>query len=212
MNGLYWTNGPMRVRIKHSASTPEADARSALRVLDEFRVQCQRLYVAFHGTVNGRSLMLEYWRGQNASRSNKLSIGTQLPDGEQRIGMSTIAEINFGELFDGMIDGGEFDQLGTKAMLVFMYTLWEETTRGNIADALHVKRSQVRCDLMGDMRHLRNFMVHPSENTKREYARGAVFLPKIWPEFPEDPTITASMVHALMEQLNAIFVEIHEED
>lgn len=212
MNGLYWTNGPMRVRIKHSADTPEANVTASIRVLDEFRFQCQRLYVAFNGMVNGRSRMLEHWQGQNVSRSNNLSIGTQFPDGEQRIGMSTIAVITFGEFFDGMVDGGEFDQLSTKAMLVFIYTLWEETTRGNIADTLQVKRSQVRCDLMGDMRHLRNFIVHPSEKTKQEYARGAAFLPEIWPAFPEDGTISASMVHALMEQLNAIIVEIHEDN
>ena len=190
MKGLYWTNGPMRVRIKHSDGMLEADVRSAIRVLDEFRFQCQRLYVAFDGMVNGRSLMLGYWQGLSVSRNNKFSMGSQLPPGEQRIGMSTNAEITFGELSDGMIDGGEFDQLGTKAMLVFMYTLWEETTRDNIADALQVKRSRVRCDLMGDMRHLRNFIVHPSEKTKQEYARRATFLPELWPEFPEDGTIT----------------------
>ena len=212
MNRLYWTNGPMQVRIKHSADTPDADASAAIRVLEDFRLQCQRLFVAFDGMVNGRSRMLEYWQAQNVSRSNRLSIGTQLPDGEQSIGMSTIARVTFGELFDGMKDGGEFDQLSTKAMLVFMYSLWEETTRGNIADALQITRGQVKCDLMGDMRYLRNFIVHPSEKTQQEYARGATFLPVIWPTFPEDVTITASMLQALMEQLNAIIVDASGED
>ena len=207
MNGLYWTNGPMRVRIKPPSDVPDADTSAAIRVLEDFRFQCQRLYVAFNGMVNGRSRMLEYWRSQNVSRSNSLSIGSQFPDGEQSIGRSTIARVTFGELLDGMIDGGEFDQLNTKALLVFMYSLWEETTRGKIADMLHVTRGQVRCDLMGDMRHLRNFIVHPSDKTKQEYAKSARFLPAIWPNFPESDIITASMLLALMEQLNAIIVD-----
>ena len=209
---LYWTHGPMRVRIKHSSDALESEARGAVKALEEFRYQCQRLYVAFSGMVNGRSRMLEYWQGQNVSRSNSLSIGTGFPDGEQSIGTSTIARVTFGELFDGMIDGGEFDQLSSKAMLVFMYSLWEETTRGKIADALRVKRSKVRCDLMGDMRHLRNFIVHPSAKTKQDYVNGAIFLPAIWPTFPEDVSITGSMLHSFMEQLNAINVDACGED
>ena len=211
MGGLYWTNGPMRVGIKHYSDTPEANVSAAIKMLEDFRFRCQRLYVAFDGLVNGRPRMLEYWRQQKVSRNNKLTMGTQFPNGEQSIGRSTIAEVTFGELFDGMTDGGEFDQLSTKALLVFMYSLWEETIRGNIADALQVKRCRVRCDLMGDLRHVRNFVVHHHEGTKQDYVGGAKLLPQIWPTFPDDEKITAKMLHGFMEQLNAIIVEISGE-
>ena len=206
---LYWTNGSAQIRLYH-ASMPEAEVKAAIGILDDFRSQCQRLWFAFDGMINGRPLALQQLQQRGASRHNTLSAGTQFPDQEQSIGKSTIASINIGELTDAMADGGEFEQLNAKALLVFMADTWEESTRAKIADALRVAKDDIKCDLMGDLHRLRNLIVHQSEKARREYVEKATFLPQIWTIDPNNVTISGAMIHAMLEQLNAMHVLVDE--
>ena len=210
MAKLFWTEGPAKIRLYHTPSISTVDSMAAVRILDDFRAQCQRLWFAFNGMINGRSLSLQRFRQLEVSKHNKLSVGTQFPEQEQSIGRSTIAEIPFGELLDAMADGGEFEQLNTKALLVFIDVLWEETTRDKIADVLHVEKQDVKCDLLGDIHRLRNLIIHQSEKAKQDYVRKTQLLPRIWTIDPDDVIITASMLHALMEQLNSMHVHVGE--
>ena len=91
-----------------------------------------------------------------------------------------------------------------------MITLWEESTRYEIAALLNVNKKDVKCDLFADLRLIRNLIVHKSEKAKRDYLKKARLLPEIWEINPDDPVITASMVQALMEQLNAMHVHVGE--
>ena len=111
-----------------------------------------------------------------------------------------------------MADGGEFEQLNTKAFLVFIDTLWEETTRDRIKGILQVGKSDVRCELMADLHRLRNVIIHQSEKSKQEYVQRADFLPQIWTIDPDNVVITSKMLHTLMEQLNGIRVSIGKEN
>ena len=140
MAELYWTAGPAKVRLYHAPTTPKAKAVETVRLLEEFRSQCQRLWFAFDGMMNGRPLALERWRELKAGKHNRVSVGTQFPDQDQSVGKSTFAQITFGDLFDAMADGGEFEQLNSKAYLVFVDALWEDSTRKRIADVLQVKK------------------------------------------------------------------------
>ena len=208
MTTLYWSGGPVQARLYHAPSVPEADVKAAVGILDEFRSQCQRLWFAFNGMINGRPLALQQWRQRNAGRHNRLSVGTQFPDQEQSTGRSTIAGISIGELLDAMTDGGEFERLNAKAMLVFIDVLWGESTRGKIADVLQVAVRDVKCDLMADLHRLRNLIIHQSDKAKRAYVDKATLLPQIWTIDPDEVVITASMLPALMEQLNALHVHV----
>ena len=109
-----------------------------------------------------------------------------------------------------MVDGGEFEQLNAKALLVFIDVLWEESTRDRIANVLYVAKKDVKCDLMADLHRLRNLIVHQSDKAKQDYVQKATFLPQIWTIAPDEVIITASMLQALMEQLNAIQVRVGE--
>ena len=210
MTKLYWTGGPARIKLYHPESISEADSKAAVRVLDDFRAQSQRIWFAFDGLINGRPLALQKWQQRKAGEHNRLTVGTQLPNREQSIGRSTFAQITFGELLEAMADGGEFEQLNTQALLVFIDTLWEESTRYEIAALLNVNKKNVKCDLFADLRLIRNLIVHKSEKAKRDYLKKARLLPEIWEINPDDPVITASMVQALMEQLNAMHVHVGE--
>lgn len=189
---------------------PESKAEEAVQLLDDYRSQCQRLWFAFSGLINGRPLAIERWRQQKVASYNRLSVGTQFPDQDQSLGKSTFVQITFGDLFEAMADGGEFEQLNAKAYLVFVDALWEDSTRKRIAEVLQVKKCEVKCQLLADLRRLRNLIIHQSEDAKRSYLDKATLLPQIWNIDPDNVVITASMLHALIEQLNAIRVDIVE--
>ncbi len=210
MSELYWTGGPAQIRLFHAPSILEANAIEAVRILEDFRSQCQRLWFAFDGMINGRPLMVHRWQEQNVARHNRLSVGTKFPDQEQAVGESTFAQITFGELLNSMAVGGEFEQLNAKAYLVFIDALWEDSVRSRIADILQVKEREVKCDLMADLRRLRNLMLHRSKKAKQDYIEKATLLPKLWDIHPDDVIITASMLQAFIEQLNAMCVHVEE--
>lgn len=212
MSELYWTGGLAQIRIFYAFPIPKGDSIEALRILDDFRSQWQRLWFAFDGNINGRPLMVQRWQQQKVERHNRLFIGNQFPEQEQSVGKSTFARITFGELLDSMADGGEFEQLNAKAYLVFIDALWEDSIRKRVADVLHVNKQDVKCDLLADLRRLRNLIVHRSEDAKQVYANKATFLPLIWEIDPDNVIVTASMLHSLIEQLNAMRVSVGEVD
>ena len=210
MASLYWMGGPARVKLYHGSSITEYEAQEVVQLLDDFRSQCQRLWFAFSGTINGRDLAVQRFQQMKATRHNTLSVGSQFPDAEQSVGKSTFARITFGELIDGLVSGGEFEQLNAKAMLVFIDALWEDSTRRKIADPLSVKGKDVKCDLMADIRRLRNLIIHQSDSAKQDYVQKASFLPLIWTIDPNEVIITGAMLQPLFEQLNAIQVHVGE--
>ena len=208
MSTLYWENGPARVSMCHGQLADEADANAALGMLENYRSQCHRLWFAFAWGKLLQDMALHRFKETGVQRHNRLSVGTQFPDQEQSRGSSTIARITFGELFDATADGGEFEQLNAKAFVVFADTLWGESSRRGIADALHVKGNDVTSQLMGDLHLLRNLMMHQREDAKRQYVQRAKLLSRFWTIDPDNVVITASMLHALMEQLNALHVHV----
>ncbi len=208
MAGLYWTDGPAQICLYHEPTIPKTKAVEIVRLLEEFRSQCQRLWFAFDGMINGRPLALERWGRLKAERHNLLSVGSQFPDQDQSVGKSTFAQISFGELCDAMASGGEFEQLNAKAYLVFIDALWENSTRRKIADILEIKKRDVKCDLLADLRRFRNLIVYESEKAKTNYLGKATLLPRIWEIDPDNVIVTASMLQALIEQLNAMSVDV----
>ena len=208
MAELYWTGGPAQVRLYHAPTTPRVQVVESVRLLEDFRSQCQRLWFAFDGMVNGRPLALERLRELKAGRHNRVSVGTQFPDQDQSIGKSTFAQITVGELFDAMASGGEFEQLNVKALLVFIDALWENSIRKRIADTLQVHKRDVKCELMADLRRFRNLLLYGSQKAKRSYVQRATLLPQIWDVDPDNVVVTGSMLQALVEQLNAIRVNV----
>ena len=207
---LYWTGGPAQIRVSYASPTSEADSIETQQILEDFRSQCQWLWFAFDGMINGRPLMLERWRQQKVARHSRLFVGTQFPEQEQSVGKSTFAQITFGELLDSMAAGGEFERLNAKAYLVFIDALWEDSARKHIANVLQVKERDVKCDLLADLRRLRNLMLHRSEKAKQDYVEKATLLPQIWDINPDDVIITSPMLQAFIEQLSAIHVHVEE--
>lgn len=57
-------------------------------------------------------------------------------------------------------EGGSNEQQHAKAIVVFLFTYWEDEIRPRLATAKGVAEHEIRCDAMGDLRILRNVILH----------------------------------------------------
>lgn len=209
--GLYWMGGPFRVALKHTNSASQESVGDALASLEAFRAACQKQYIALNRMVNGRDRSYELWKGLMKSRENVIFVGTAPPDIEQvdqRLGCSCIARLSQGELLDGVAPGGWFETEHAKAFIVTIFSMWEEKYRRLVAKAMAAKKQQVMCTLMNDVRRLRNCIVHRESVIDDDIVEKLVLLPQIWKIAPGELRITEAMLHGLMEQINALRVEV----
>lgn len=206
---LYWKGGPFQVSLYHNPATPRRAVTGAVAILETFCAECHKQYFAFNGMINGRQLAYERFKSIITSRDNKISVGTAFPDAEQLPGKSTIAYMSQGELLKGLEKGGEFENQHAKALVVFMYHLWDENFRNRIADIISVPKRQVKCALMGDIRRVRHLIIHKNSVVPQNFSAKLELLSQIWDLEPGELIITEKMVHSLMEQINAIHVQIN---
>lgn len=90
------------------------------------------------------------------------------PDGRFQIGQkdetfshrTAVAEMRNKEAVDGMRKNGPFSQIIAHGIIIWVYSLWNEEYRKKIAEELGKETNDIMCDVMGDIRILRNFIVH----------------------------------------------------
>lgn len=207
---LYWTGGRFNACIVCWVRRQQQEIDQAVKILDEFRSACQKQYITFQPGLNGRRMAYEYLSGaiRPEIRSGTLSVGTVLPDATPQPGQSLVANIPIQDLLEGLKEGGDFDNQHAKAVIVFIYHIWEGYYRGRIAESLRVKTANVSCDLLGDLREIRNSIIHNNSIIEGKTLEKLSFLPGIWRVELGELVITSIMLHSLMEQLNAIRVEV----
>jgi hypothetical protein len=98
--------------------------------------------------------------------------------------------------------GGNEEQHG-RAILVFLFTYWEEEIRGRLAAARGVAPSDVQVDAMGDIRILRNVILHARGIVHADKYAG---LKKLKSLFAVDATIALPC-----ETMQAIFEAVKQD-
>ena len=87
------------------------------------------------------------------------------PEGLFQIGSSdmkkeAISEMKSKDVMVAMAKNSVFSQLMAHGTLILLFEKWELVYRGKIADELGVPKGKVLCKVMGDLRHIRNWIVH----------------------------------------------------
>lgn len=80
--------------------------------------------------------------------------------GSKDIERNAVAEIPTKYALSGMVKNGPFSQLIAHGIIVLIYELWNEDYRSRIAKEISCKTNEVMCDVMGDLRHIRNWITH----------------------------------------------------
>ena len=122
---------------------------------------------------------------------------------------SVFVRIPAEKVLEAFSDDGEFERLYAKAFVVFTFQIWDEVTRPKIATALKVEPDHIEANLMGDWRHLRNWLIHRTKRAERDYFDKAGMLVHLLGSQPNEPSLTAEKVFILMQHLNRMSVEVN---
>lgn len=208
---LYWQGGKFRCRILYPQSISRDEAYKALRIIEEFRSNCYEQDIIFVIARIAKDQWLKSHKHMfENSKDNMASFGTQFPDEPQSLGKSTTASIRHKDLLEMLEPEGKFESQLSKQFIVFVYHLWDENFRDKIADSLSISKKQVECDLMGDIRHIRNSIIHKNSDIRQKDLNHLKILSQIWDLKPAKLVISRKMIHSLMEQINALCVKIKE--
>ncbi len=99
--------------------------------------------------------------------------------------------------------GGSNEQQHAKAIVVFLFASWEDEIRPRLAAARGVTVHDIRCDAMGDLRILRNVILHAKSIMRSDKHAD---LKKLGELFPVDRPIRLSY-----ESMQKIFVVVKQD-
>ena len=100
-------------------------------------------------------------------------------------------------------EGGSNAQQHSQAVLVFIFTYWEEEIRPRLAMLKNVELREIRSDIMGDLRILRNVILHAKGIIRPDKHRE---LKKLSDMFTVDQP-----VHISYESMHKIFILIKQD-
>ena len=173
----------------------------------QFATQGQLMVVMYAGVLLSQET-IQSQIGSNTNRDSPFAISTADKDGRTS---GIWAWLPQGKVFDAFSAGGEFETTSAKSFVISAYQIWEEVVRPRIAQALGTSHDDVRSDLMGEWRHLRNWLVHPNKETEKTYIKNASLLARI-PGSPTPanvPEIKSDMVLPMMGYLNHLRVSVN---
>ena len=207
---FYWNGGPFRVSINDIRTFPQGTSSDAIQLPEEFRSARHRYYFAFiHATLGYDAQYKRYEKIINPDKfENRISTGSSLPISKQSPGRSTIALMTQGELLKGLEDEGLFEDHVAKSPNVVIYHLWNEYDRPRIAKAVSAKSNQLECQVLDDVRRVKNLIIHENSVVPGSFSEILSFLPQIWNPESAELRITRDMVNSFMEQVNAVRITI----
>jgi len=99
--------------------------------------------------------------------------------------------------------GGGNEQQHARAVLIFLITYWEDSVRPRLAAARNCQLNDIKSDIMGDLRVLRNVVLHSKGVMRPDKHRDLKLLGDLFK--PDQP------VRVLYEDMHRIFVLIKQE-
>ena len=201
-----WNAGTLHVQYVGLSEVSDSAAEKAGETMWRFAADCQIMVVLYAGVLHSRG-GIQTQLGGNIDREKAFAVTTDDRDGNVE---AVWAWLPRGKVFDAFSAGGEYEQIFAKAFVVFAYQRWEEFARPRIAEALGTKHADVKSDVMGEWRHLRNWLVHPDKKTEEAYFKNADLLAKIpGSPRPGSPEIGSGMVTFMMGYLNCLHAVVN---
>jgi len=133
-------------------------------------------------------------------------------DGHFQIGLppdvdnDPVSELKGKDALNGMKINGLFSQLIAKGLIVWVYALWEDY-RKKIAKELDVETNDVCCDLMGDVRIIRNWITHDNAEADAKVSDLKVL---DWPNEEGPIVITIKEMQELKMAINSMSVYVKD--
>ena len=201
-----WPGGMLTLRCIGIPKISEEANAEIQNTMQQFSSDCQMMLIWFSAILGSQNAMRNHIN-HIAEQDEPFTINTYRPDGRVD---SVLARVPVDSVVEAFNEAGDFERLYAKAFVVFTYQIWEEVARPKIATALKVEKpDHITSDLMGDWRHLRNWLVHRTKTAESDFFKKAKTLPQILNLQPGDPSLTANGVAALMQHLNHMQVDVN---
>ena len=200
-----WPGGMLTLRYTGIPTVTEEAQDEIQNIMQQFSADCQMMLIWFVGVLNSRGA-IRHHLDVLAQRDEPLTVSSLRPDGRVE---SVFAQVPIEKVIDAFSDAGEFERLYAKAFVVFTFQVWEEVTRPKIATALKVEPNHVASSLLGEWRHLRNWLIHRTKEAERDYFDKAKTLVQLLGSRPNEPSLTSDNVFGLMQYLNHMDVEVN---
>lgn len=192
---LYWTDGPLEYQLITSKNTPTEPRKTALNLMAKFQGRCREKFAALVVSETGREIqhkgMLAVLTASPPGKLAWFPASTEESPGGWPPGVkpveiseeesSRLSKIRAKEWCEMLSPGGvvERDQCGF--FLSSVFSLWEHEVRKPIADLFGVPSYAITCELMGDIRLVRNDLVHKNGRISKEGGEERTpFLRDLW--------------------------------
>ena len=189
----------------------EQQREKATQILISYRQRCFRLFFAFGDLGAERQRQRQSYEASFAAnpevRDASLNIGRVTNDDPNNIQLETVATIRQGDLVEALQKDGEFDNLNNQAFIVFIYQLWDEHYRVEIAKVLGLgSKDEVYCDLLGDLRHIRHSIIHSQAVLDPSHLGGLRVLPRTWSLQRGNLSLTSKMMTDLLAEFRTLAI------
>ncbi len=180
-------------------SPPNTPTSTALKA---FQALCHEYYTCYVFASQGMEKFAKSFPLDPAKYPNqRIYIGNTAPgEGPAQSEMSAAKAVASAQR------DGEFQDTIGKALLIRIYAEWDELYRHQMAEEFSVAAKAVRCDLMGDLRRVRHWIVHSKSIVETDVSK-VVVLP--W-KLPAGDAfrITSAMFREFANCINAMQVQI----
>ena len=202
---VLWSGGTISVHCVGFQPSRQSEI-GVSEAIQQFASECQLMFVLYDSVMRSRNPILKNLSNKKNDRDTLFVVTDTARDGTIQ---KVWAQIPLRVMLGAFMQGGEFETIFAKAFVVLVYQLWEEFARHKISLALGVEHNDVKSDLMGEWRYLRNWIVHPNSESEQNFFKNANMLAKI-PDSPQPghPVVTAKMMKWMMGYLNSLNVVV----
>ena len=177
------------------------------RALEEFIDECHSVLICYFwavvGMENTKDILAQEYEGNTP-------VTIELAENDATDLVRT--RILGNEAIEMFSSGGRFERLQAKSLVTSVFTEWESVTRRKIATLLGVKSEDVRSDLMGDWRRLRNWLLHKDGDAEEQYFNDVEGMAGHLGSQSGEPEVTTPEVIKLMELLSSLVVIVNPDN
>jgi len=165
-------------------------------IIKEVQTACQKHYACFAVAVSGLASQKRLYSSAPAGAKVFFS------DKDPRFNTITAA-LYISELKEYLEKDGAFADALAKSLLVAIYAEWDEYYRPKYAKAVGIRKNQVKCPLFGDLRLVRNCIVHCNSVLQAKHTK---FKTLNWSLSPGKLRITQDMFSIFVKQINSLII------
>lgn len=208
MTKLYWDWAGVAPEV---ALTGVPDPSKGERLLVGFRALCHEHFVAWSEANMGLSAQRERLPNMMPQGvGGTIGFVSRASDSAPPPLSHSIPQMDMEQYRAALEPDGDFVQYQNRALIVFIYQTWEDGVRPQISKLYGVESDRVRCHLMGDLRHVRNDIIHRKGRISTD--RDLPLLSQFWRVESDEWRFLGEDMRHLIDQISSLRVFVSEAD